>query len=153
MDKFAIIIVLYVIATIFRLLSSAAKNQPPGKKTTQIRLKPEDLQRIAKRRQQTPKSLQLSTTATTPPPLPELAEPFFAPPPDEETISVAEELPEALEVREDEGVAALVDYSSAERASFLNAPLNKQVFQGMIWAEILRPPVSMRQQRSFISGD
>ena len=140
MDKFAIIIVFYVIIAIVRLLSSAAKNQPTGKKPTQIRLKPQDLQRIAQQRQHKVKPLNLTPKTVTPPPLPDLSEPFFEPPQDEEALIVDEELPEALEVRED-GMTK----SDGEQVSFLTANLHKHALQGMIWSEILRPPVSLRR--------
>jgi len=144
MDKFAIIIVFYVIAMIFRLLSSAAKNQTPGNKPTQIRLKPEDLQRIAKQRQQKAKPLNLTPKTVTPPPLPDLTEPFFEPPQDEEALIVDEELPEALEIRED-GMNAGFAESDVQQVSFSTANLHKQALQGIVWSEILRPPVSKRR--------
>ena len=146
MDKFAIIIVFYVIIAIVRLLSSAAKNQPTGKKPTQIRLKPEDLQRIAKQRQLKMKPLDLTSKAVTPPPLPDLPEPFFDAPPDEEALAVDEELPEALDVREG-GTMTTPEISNIFPASssFFRENFGKHALQGVIWSEILRPPVSMRR--------
>ena len=145
MDKFAIIIVFYVIIAIVRLLSSAAKSQAPGKKPAQIRLKPEDLQRIARQRQQKPKSLKLSAKAATPPPLPDLPAPFFDAPPDEEALAVDEELPEALEVRESDTMTPEVSNAFPASSSFFSENFGKHALQGVIWSEILRPPVSMRR--------
>ena len=146
MDKFAIVIVFYVIVAIVRLLSSAAKSQAPGKKPTQIRLKPEDLQRIAKQRQQKVKPLNLTPKTVTPPPLPNLLEPFFEPPQDEEeALDMAEELPEALEVSESDVMPPDMSSSSHVYSSFLSEDLGKNAFQGIIWSEILRPPVSLRR--------
>ena len=145
MDKFAIIIVFYVIIAIVRLLSSAAKNQPTGKKPTQIRLKPEDLQRIAKQRQLKMKSLDLTPKAVTPPPLPDLPEPFFDAPPDEEALAADEELPEALEIRESETMTPEISNIFPASSSFFRENFGKHALQGVIWSEILRPPVSMRR--------
>ena len=145
MDKFAIIIVFYVIIAIVRLLSSAAKSQTSGKKSVQIRLKPEDVQRIARQRQQ--KKLNPSKqTAKLPPSLPDLPEPFFEPPQDEEALAVDEELPEALDVREG-GTMTTPEISNIFPASssFFRENFGKHALQGVIWSEILRPPVSMRR--------
>lgn len=144
MDKFAIIIVFYVIIAIVRLLSSAAKSQTSGKKSVQIRLKPEDLQRIARQRQQK-KPTPSKQTAKLPPPLPDLPESFFEPPPDEEALAVDEELPEALEVRESDTMTPEVSNVFPASSSFFSENFGKHALQGVIWSEILRPPVSMRR--------
>ncbi len=143
MDKLAIIIVFYVIAAIIRLVSSAAKNQTPGAKPTQIRLKPEDLLRIAQQRQKKTETIRQSVPAL--PPLPDLPDVFFDAPPDEKALDVDEEFPKALDVSENDMTTFETSGSSTAPASLLSQHLGKQALQGIIWSEILRPPLSKRR--------
>ena len=106
---------------------------------------PEDLQRIARQRQLKVKPLDLTPKAVTPPPLPDLPAPFFDAPPDEEALAVDEEFPETLEVRESDMMTPEVSNIFPASSSFFSENFGKHALQGVIWSEILRPPVSMRR--------